>query len=87
MEKNDLVERLVFCDEMTFSISGKVNVQTVRIWGTEQPRAQIEHQRDSPKFIVFCAVYREKVHVPFFFTEATVNGDSPLDMLENWLLP
>jgi len=26
----------------------------------------------------------EKVHSPFFFTEATVTGDSFLDMLENW---
>jgi hypothetical protein len=29
---------------------------------------------------------REKVHGPFFFTEAAVIGDSFLDTLENWLL-
>jgi hypothetical protein len=45
------------------------------------------HQRDSPKVNVFCAVSREKVNDPCFFTEATVAGDSFLDMLENWLLP
>ena len=83
----DFVERLIFCDEATFYISGKVNRHNVHIWGTEQPHAQIEHQRDSPKVNVFCAVSREKVHGPFFFTEATVTGDSFLDMLENWLLP
>jgi hypothetical protein len=38
--------------------------------GTEQPHAQIEHQRDSPKANVFRAVSREKMHGPFFFTEA-----------------
>jgi hypothetical protein len=32
---------------------------------------------------VFC----EKVHGPFFLSEATVTGDSFKDMLENWLLP
>jgi len=32
-------------------------------------------------------VSREKVHGPFFFTEATVTGDLFRDMLENWLLP
>ena len=76
MEENDFIERLIFCDEATFHISGKVNGHNVRIWGTEQPKVN-----------VFCAVSREKVHGPFFFTEATVTGDSFLDMLENWLLP
>ena len=56
MEENDFVERLIFCDEATFHISGKVNVHNFRIWGTEQPHAQIQHQRDSPKVNVFCAV-------------------------------
>ena len=87
VEENDFVEKLIFCDEAAFHISGKVNVHNVHIWGTEQPHAQIEHQRDSPKVIVFSAVSREKLHGPFFFTEATVTGDSFLDMLENWFLP
>jgi len=87
MDENDFVERLIFCNETTFHISGKVNVHNVRTWGTEQPHAQIEHQRDSPKVNLFCAVSREKEHGQFFFTEPTVTGDSFLDMLENWLLP
>jgi len=78
---------LSICDEATFHISGKENRHNVRIWGTEQPHAQIEHQRDYPKVSVSCAVSREKLHGPFFFTEATVTGDLFLDMLENWLLP
>jgi len=85
--ENDFVERLISCDEATFHISGKVNVHNVCIWGTEQPHTQIQHQRDSPKVNVFFAVSCKKVHGPFFFTEATVTGDSFLDILENWLLP
>ena len=81
MEENDFVERFI-CDEATFHISGKVNVHDVRIWGTEQPHAQIEHQHDSPKVNVFRAVSRENGHGPFFFIEATVTGNSFLDMLE-----
>jgi len=69
MEENDFVERLIFCDEATFHISGKVNVHNFRIWGTEQPHAQIEHRRDSPKVNVSCAVSRKKVQGPFFFNE------------------
>ena len=87
MEEYDFIERIIFCDEATFHISGKVNGHNVLIWGTEKPHAQIEHQHDSPKANVFCVVYRENVHGPFFSTEATMTGDSFLGMLENWLLP
>jgi len=49
MEENDFVERIIFCDETTFHISGKVNGHNVLIWGTEKPHALIEYQYDSPK--------------------------------------
>ena len=39
MEENYFVERLIFCDEATLHISGKVNGHSVRTWGTEQPHA------------------------------------------------
>jgi hypothetical protein len=39
-EEGGFVERVIFSDEVTFHISGKVNRQNVRIWGTEQPHAQ-----------------------------------------------
>ena len=87
MEENDFVETPIFCDEATFHISGKVNVHNVRICGTGQPHAQIEQKRESLKVNVFCALFREKLQGPNFFTEATVTGDSFLDILENWLLP
>jgi hypothetical protein len=83
MGEDGFVERLIFSDEDTFHISGKVNRHNVHIWGTKHPRAQIEHQRDSLKVNVFCVVSCEKVHGAFFFTEATVTGNSCLDMLEN----
>ncbi|PNF42302.1 hypothetical protein B7P43_G05516 [Cryptotermes secundus] len=60
MEEDGFVERLIFSGEATFHISGKANIHNVRIWGTEQPHAQIEHQRDSLNVNVFCAVSREQ---------------------------
>jgi hypothetical protein len=39
--------KLIFSDEATFNISGKVNRHNAHIWGTEQPHEQIEHQRES----------------------------------------
>jgi hypothetical protein len=37
MEEDGFPEKLVFSDEETFDISGKVNIHNVRIWGTENP--------------------------------------------------
>jgi hypothetical protein len=65
-EEDGSCERLIFSDESTFHISGKVNKQSIRIWGTENLRATVEHVRDSPKVNVFCAMFCKKVDGPFF---------------------
>ena len=51
--EDDFLEKVIFSDEATFHLSGKVNKQNVRIWGTENPREFVEHMRDSPKVNVF----------------------------------
>jgi hypothetical protein len=79
MEEGGFVERLI-SDEATFHINGKVNRHNVCIWRTEQPHEQMKHSVTQRKVHVFCAVSREKVRGPVFFTEATVTGDSFLDM-------
>ena len=65
-------DSLIFSDEATFHLSGKVNWHNVR---------------DSPKVNVFCAISNEKVYGPFFFEEPTINGMIYLHMLENRLMP
>src|SRR5215469_14398781 len=37
-EDDGFINRLIFGDESTFHLSGKVNKHNVRIWGTENPR-------------------------------------------------
>jgi hypothetical protein len=76
-----------FSDEATFHLSGKVNRHNVRIWGTAQLRATTEHESDSPKLNVFCAIFFTEIYAPFFFAATKVAGFSYLDMLENWLFP
>jgi hypothetical protein len=66
---DDFLNRLTFRDESTFHVSGKVNRHNVRIWGTETPHVVTEHERDSPKVNVFCAISRTRVFGPFFFAE------------------
>lgn len=86
-EDDTFTSRLVFSDEATFHLSGKVNRHNVRIWGANNPHEMVEHHRDSPKVNVFCAVSQNQVYGPFFFEGSTVTGQSYLDMLRNWLFP
>ena len=63
---------------------GEVNGHNVSIWGEENPHATIEHEKNSSKVNVFCAISKNHVHGPFFFEE-NVTGDVYLQMLQNWL--
>jgi len=67
MSSDDFLEKVQFSDEATFHISGAVNCCNVRIWGSENPHAYVEHQCDPPKVNVFCAISSQKVYSPFFF--------------------
>ncbi|PNF42612.1 hypothetical protein B7P43_G01283 [Cryptotermes secundus] len=85
MEDENFISRLIFSNEATFHLSGTVNRHNVRIWGTEHPHETVEHERDSPKVNVFCAVFQDKVYGPFFFEGNTVTGQTYLDKFQNWL--
>jgi len=81
------LEKMQFSDEVTLHISGAVNRRNVRIRGSENPHAYVDHQRDSPKVNVFCATSSQKVYGPFCFAEETVTGMTYPDMLQLWLMP
>ncbi|KAJ4445840.1 hypothetical protein ANN_12525 [Periplaneta americana] len=70
----ELFSRLIFSDEATFHTSGEINKHNCRVWGTQKPHRLIEHERDSAKVNVFCALSQRKLYGPFFFIEATVTG-------------
>jgi hypothetical protein len=50
---DNFLEKAQFSDEATFHVSGAVNSPNVRIWGSENPHAYVEHQRGFPKVNVF----------------------------------
>jgi len=60
------LEKVQLSDEPTFHVSGAVNRRNVRIWGSENPHAYVQHQRVSPKASVFCAISSSKGYGPFF---------------------
>jgi len=47
--EDDYLNKIVFSNEATFHLSGKVNCHNVKIWGTENTHKIIEQVRDSPK--------------------------------------
>jgi hypothetical protein len=75
------MNHVVFSDKTTFHVSCKVNRHNCRIWGSENPHEVMEHERDSPKLNVCCALTSDSVIGPFFFEETTVTGASYLNML------
>jgi hypothetical protein len=76
----DYLNKIVFSNEATFHLSGKINRHNVRILGTENPHETVEHVRYSPKLNVFCATSSVKVYGQIFFAEPTVTGICCLDM-------
>ncbi|GFW79763.1 DUF4817 domain-containing protein [Trichonephila clavipes] len=49
LDVNGFENTLVFTDEATFPLCGKVNRHNLRFWGTENVHVTLEHQCDSPK--------------------------------------
>jgi hypothetical protein len=88
VEENDnYLDLVLFSDESTFHICGKVNRHNCCIWGSENPHQVIGYERVTPKRIVWLGQHKHGVISPFFFMESTVTGHSYLDMLENFAIP
>jgi len=60
MEDDIYLQRLIFSDETAFHVSGKVNRHNVRIWGLQNTQEALEHDRDSTKVNVLCALSQKK---------------------------
>ena len=70
-----------------FHISGKLSKHNVRIWGSENPHATRELQRDSPKVNVWCGIIGNRIIGPFFFHEVSITADVYLDLLTEYVAP
>jgi hypothetical protein len=56
LEEDGFAEKLVFSNEATFHVCGKVNHHNVCIWGMDSPHVVVEHVHDSPKVISFLLI-------------------------------
>ncbi len=84
--ESDFLSLLIFSDEATFHVDGKVNKQNWRFWSDENPHFYVEKSLQSPKVVVWCAVWAGGLIGPYFF-DGTLTGDSYLEMLQNFFWP
>jgi hypothetical protein len=85
-ENGSCLDLVLFSDESTFHVFGKVNRHNCRIWGSENPHQVIGYEWDTPKLNVWLGLHKHGVIGPFFL-ESTVTGQSYLDMFENFAVP
>ena len=81
------LKQIVFSDECHFSLSGRVNKQNCRIWGTERPQVVYEAPQSAPSIMVWCAISEKEVIGPYFFENENVTGDTYKRMLRYYAFP
>ena len=89
-ENADFAKKIILSDEAHFDLSGHVNKQNCRIWGTENPHAYIEKPTHPKRVIVWCGFWSRGIIGPIFFENeqgkvVTVNGDRYRAMLNEFL--
>ena len=80
----DIVNLMAFSDEATFHTSGHIILHNTIFWGTENQRVIREHESDSQKVNVWCAVTAASVIGPHFFDTPTVTSDVSLQIVQQY---
>ena len=86
-EDEAFLKQVCFSDETTFHVSGKLNRNNVRIWGSEHPHETRMLHWDSPKVNVWGGILFDRIIGPFFFKWAIITADVYLDFLTKYVAP
>jgi hypothetical protein len=83
---------VLMSDEAHFDLSGFINKQNSRFWGTENPRLVLQKSLHPKRVTVWCAIWAGGIIGPYFFEDArgnaiTINGDRYRKMLRVFLGP
>jgi hypothetical protein len=85
------LENILFSDECTFNLNGRVNRQNYRFWGTEKPNVIIEHSQYSPKINVWIGMSSRFIIGLYLFEEngttVNINAERYSNMLCEFLIP
>lgn len=83
----NFVNKIVFSDEATFCLNGKVNRHNCRIWSRRNPHWMREvHTQRPQKINVWAGVINSHLIGPFFIY-GTLNGARYLDLLRDNIVP
>jgi transposase len=88
----NFAKKIIFSDEAHFHLSGFVNKQNCRFWGTENPRIMQQREMHPLRATVWCGFWAGGVLGPFFFEDhegkaVTINGERYRDMISTQLWP
>lgn len=91
-QEDNFSSKIIMSDEAHFHLSGYVNKQNYRFWGTENPCITHQEPLHPIKVTAWCAVYAGGVIGPFFFENATgqtttVDGARYRAMITQLFLP
>lgn len=75
-----------FSDEAHFYLSGYVNKQNYRYWGTENPHLTVTKPLHPLKVTVWCALSASGLIGPYFF-EKTITSDAYKAVLDQYFVP
>ena len=81
------LERIVFCDDYKFSLSGSVNLQNCRTWGKEDPNEVRVTIQNSLSVILLCNLSNKVIIGPYFFEDEDVTRSRYKIMLRHFLVP
>lgn len=83
----DLIKNICFSDECTFQLRGFVNKHNCRYWADENPQIFMEGSSQWPEKInAWAGILGDTIIGPLFI-DGNLNGDSYLDLLENYIEP
>lgn len=83
----NFIKKIVFSDEATFCLSGKVNRHNYRIWSRNNPRWMRQvHTQYPQKINVWTGMIDDNIIGPFFI-EGNLTGHRYLDLLTNNIVP
>jgi hypothetical protein len=80
----DILENVFFFHEAWFHLSGYVNSQNSRFWGSEIPHLSHEMPLHSQKIGCWCAISRKRIVGPIFFSE-TVTAEKYQDIMMQFI--
>lgn len=86
-ENPNFLYNIVFSDEATFEITGKVNRHNFRYWSDENPHWLLEASTQYPlKLNVWAGLYRDQLVGPFFI-DGNLDGTKYLQVLTDEIIP